>query len=107
MERRHAEKDLPDPAVVVVHNGSELSYQVTAAEDAMSLEIIFADGAKKIIKIEGYSPVSMFCPSIEGTVILCYLESGEEQFYDTLSGSLLSLENMNERSGQGQIHFYN
>lgn len=105
MKGKNAEKDLPDPAVVVVHNGSELSYQVMATEDAMSLEIIFADGAKKIIKIQGNSPVSMLCPSIEGTVILCYLESNEWQFYDVLSGSLLSPEDLNKRSGQ--IHFYN
>lgn len=110
MKKKQPKRDLPEPAegnIAVIHNGTKISCEITAAEDAMSLEVVFTTGTEQksqMIQIQGDSPVNMFCPSVEGTVIFCYLESGKEQFYDTLSGALLSEEDLDKRSGQ--IHFY-
>lgn len=110
MKKKRPEKNFSEPVVgnlLVIHKGSELSCEITATEDAMSLEVLFTGGTEqksRTIQIRGNSPVNVFCPSFEGTVVLCYLESGKEQFYDTLSGTLLSQEDLNKRSGQ--IHFY-
>lgn len=110
MQKKQPEKDFSDPTVgnlTVIYSGSELSCEITATEDAMSLKVLFTGGTEqksRTIQIQGSSPVNMFCPSFEGTVVFCYLESGEEHFYDTLSGALLSQEDLNKRSGQ--IHFY-
>lgn len=104
---KFSDPDMNMSIMAVIHNGSELSCKITTTEDAMSLQVFFTGGTEqesRTIKIRGDSPVNMFCPSVEGTVIFCCLQSGEEQFYDTLSGGLLSQEDLNKRSGQ--IHFY-
>ena len=103
-------RDLSNPGpsnIVVKHTGSEISCNITAAEDGMSLRVIFTGGTdqkSKTIQIQGDSPVVMFCPSVEGTVILCYLKSSEEQYYDILSGKQLSTDEIKTRSAK--IHFY-
>ena len=110
MGRKQPRKDLLNPGannLAVSHGGTELSCNIMAAKDAMSLQIVFTGGTEqkfKTIQIQGNSPVSIFCPSVEGTVILCFLQSGEEQIYDALNGKLLSKKELNERGDR--IHFY-
>lgn len=110
MEKKQPEKNFSNPVgnnMVVIHNGTNISCEITTTEDAMSLEVVFTSGAEqksRTIQIQGDSPVSMFCPSFEGTVIICYLESGQQQIYDILSGALLSEEYLYKQ--RDQIHFY-
>lgn len=73
----------------------------------MSLAVTFTDGTdqkSQMIYIQGDSPVDMFCPSVEGTVIICWLKSGKECVYDTLTGSLLTAKDLMAR--RDEIHVY-
>ena len=93
----------------VVHAGTVLSCRVTANADQTAMYVYFGSGAKTekpdvVIPVEGKSLVDVFCPSVEGTVILCILKSREERIYDTRTGKRLSKEELRDRSGE--IHFY-
>ncbi len=110
MKRKEPRRGFSAPGpgnMAVSHKGTELSCDITATKDGKSLQVTFTGGTEqksRTIQIQGGSPVDTFCPSVEGTVILCFLKSGKEQIYDTLSGSLLSKENLSKRGGA--IHFY-
>ncbi|MDD4989206.1 MAG: hypothetical protein PHV42_02170 [Candidatus Pacebacteria bacterium] len=96
-------------AIEVAHAGSVLSCLVTSNVEHTALQVYFgrktkADKPDQVITIKGDSPIDMCCPSVEGTVILCILESGEERIYDTRTGKQLSIKELERR--KGEIHFY-
>lgn len=89
------------------HSGTEISCDIAVAADGMSLKVVFTGGTNRksqTIRIQGKSPVDMFCPSVEGTVVRCFLKSGAEQIYD-MSGNLLSAEELKGK-WNNKIHFY-
>ena len=93
----------------VIHAGTVLSYRVIVNADQTAMHVHFDDEAKTekpdvVILVEGGSQVDFFCPSVEGTVILCILKTGEEHIYDTRTGKRLSKEELRDRSGE--IHSY-
>ena len=93
----------------VSHAGTVLSCQITTNADQTVMHVWLGNEAKTenpdvVIPVEGKSPVDTFCPSVEGTVILCILKSGEECIYDTRTGKRLSEKELKDRSGE--IHFY-
>ncbi|MDD5050235.1 MAG: hypothetical protein PHV93_00645 [Candidatus Pacebacteria bacterium] len=96
--------------IVAMHKGTVLSCFIKTNTNCNALLVLFGTKAKKgeppdvVISIEGGSPVDLFCPSVEGTVIWCKLKSGEERFYDTRTGKHLSEKELKERSAE--IHLY-
>ena len=97
------------PAFEVIHTGSILSCRVVPNADLTAMHVYFdvkanAEKPDVVIPVEGKSLIDIFCPSVEGTVILCILKSGEERYYDTRTGKLLVKEDLKARAGE--IHFY-
>lgn len=93
----------------VIHTGTVLSFRAIVNTDQTVMHVHFDDEVKTekpdvVILVEGGSQVDIFCPSVEGTVILCILKTGEERIYDTRTGKRLSKEELKDRSGE--IHFY-
>lgn len=96
-------------SLVAIHAGTVVSYRIAA--DANALHIFFKAQFKegvpdRVIRIEGGSPVELFCPSVEGIIIWCALKSGEERFYDTRTGERLTVEKVEAGERAGKIHFY-
>ena len=57
------------------------------------------------IPVRGRSLVDSFFPSVEGTVIWCQLESGEERYYDTCTGKRLRKKELQKLNRTKQLHF--
>jgi hypothetical protein len=96
--------------LVVDHSGTELSFRLTAKSD-QELTINFPDGKEKIIRTVGRSKIDMYCPSIEGTVILVFFKNNTQSLYDVVTGELIDKEFL-EKAKQGRrclpkITFYN
>lgn len=94
---------------MLIHAGTVLPCRLMANADHTALHVFFdiqtEEGPPdRVIRIKGKSPVDLFCPSIEGTVIWCQLKSREEHFYDTRSGKRLTKKQMKDRAEE--IHFY-
>jgi hypothetical protein len=77
--------------IEINHTGTELSLAIGEQPDGLGLTVMINGSSEaKIIKIEGGSKIDLFIPSVQGTIIYCILESGEERFFDSITGSLLS-----------------
>lgn len=98
--------------MTLIHAGTTLSCRIMTNASKTALHVFFNTQASKgespdlIISIGNKSPVDMFCPSVEGTVIWCTLESGEERFYDTRTGERLTTEKLKARNKVEKINFY-
>ncbi|MDR3559412.1 MAG: hypothetical protein P4L58_03360 [Candidatus Pacebacteria bacterium] len=87
-------KDRPSPGfpemgVKIFHTGAGMSYELMAINGGKTLMLIFPNGDKKFIPIQGDSRAKTFCPSYEGGVILVYTSDGGEHRYDVASGELI------------------
>lgn len=88
-------------AMRVEHIGTELSLVIREKSRGFRL-VVNINGSKeeRIIQINGKFPVHMFCPSVQGTVVWCVLKSGEEIFFDSVTGSILNGQDIAERKPQ-------
>ena len=95
--------------LIVEHAGTVVVFRATLVDGGRSLKITPGDKtgwAGRTIKVSGKFPIEMFCPSVEGTVIICLLTSGRGRFYDTLTGKHLTAGEMKSRVQKGEFHFY-
>lgn len=95
--------------LIVDHGGTVLTFRATLIDGGRSLKITPGDKMdwkERTIKIDGKFPVEMLCPSVEGTVIVCLLTSGENYLCDTLTGRHLTDEEIKLQTKQGKIHLY-
>ncbi len=94
------------------HTGTVLSCRVQQGDDQKSLLVFLkgktGDSLKPdvTIRVRGRSPINLFCPSVEGTVIWCRLVSGEERFYETRTGKRLTPDELKKMSKAGKLHIY-
>lgn len=111
-KNKTSKKKKADKGMMLIHAGTVLSCRLTANTNKTALHVFFSAQATKgespdqVIPIKSKSPVDMFCPSVEGTVIWCKLESGKEQYYDTRTGEHLTTEKLKARNKVEQINFY-
>jgi hypothetical protein len=94
----------PSGPMELHHSGSLQSFQASGATDYQSICLTFDDDRQLVIAVDGASPIDMFCPSVEGTVMWVRLRSGEERYYSTETGQRLTEDEL--WAGRQSIHFY-
>ncbi len=82
----------------IQHAGTELLLVICERKDGYGFTIEVTGENKSSIMIEKKSKIDFICPSIEGTVVLCVLKSGEERFYDSRTGNCLSIDDVMARN---------
>ncbi len=91
--------------MVIDHGGTELSFELTIAEDGRSFTAVLRDGRRctTTVSPDGKRRVIEYVyPSVEGNTILCATTKGEEIYFDTETGTELHDVALRERNP----HFY-
>lgn len=86
------------PRFELDHKGTKLSFSATLDRDGRRIDIRLKDGGHQRIRVaKEVRALSGVMPSVEGDVLYCLHTDGSESFRDTMTGEVLSFDQVTER----------